>query len=62
MVSKDFSDFVKNSAWKVSVFGVILELFSRIRTEYGKILRNSKYGHFLRSEGHSEVVNLLLIF
>ena len=56
---------VSNTAWKVPVFGVILVLFSRIRAEYGEILRislysvrmrenanqnNSEYGHILRSE------------
>ena len=56
--------YIPLTAWKVSVFGVILSVFSRIRTKYRKILRislysvrmrwntdqkNSKYGHFLRS-------------
>ena len=50
------------TAWKVSVFGVFWSVSSRIRTEYGEILRispysvrmrentdqnNSEYGHFL---------------
>ena len=32
-------NFVAITAWKVSVFGVFWSVFSRIRTEYGKILR-----------------------
>ena len=52
------------TSWKVSVFGVILVRFFRIRTKYGEIPRiflylvrmrenadqnNSEYGHFIRS-------------
>ena len=46
---------VQYTACKVTIFGVILVAFSRIRTEYGKIRENadqnnSKYEHFLRSD------------
>ena len=58
---------MSNTAYKVSVFRVILVRIFRIRTEHGRTLRispysvqmrgntnqkNSKYGHFSRSEMH----------
>ena len=35
----------------MSVFGVILSVFSRIQTEYGVI----QYGHFLRNERTNDI-------
>ena len=58
----------------MSVFGVILSAFSRIWTEYGKILsispysvqmqknanqNNSEYGHSLRSENKLELQSIV---
>ena len=57
--------FFEITTWKGFVYGVILVPISRIRTEYGEIIRislysvrmqensdqnNSEYGRFLRSE------------
>ena len=51
-INRDFIDWQLNqsivTAWKVSVFGIFLVAFSRIRTETHQ--NNSECGHFLRSE------------